>query len=645
MSAFAGYVSFGPSGVAPGTEERLIRSLDGARLRRPQVHRGDGCVFVFRQRLVSPEDAFEQQPSCGRGIVSLFDGRLDNRGEILDALGLTSPAERPIPDGDLVRLAYERWEEGAVPRLLGDFAWAVWNGRACRLMLARDHSWHRSLYYARTGDALAFATGYRPLLALPDIPREMDEVAVAGLLLMAPEEGERSYYKAVSWVGSAMRVVATADGVRRDRIWEPGPRPILRISDGDAVEAARSLFDEAVRCRLRVAGPVVSSVSGGLDSSAVTATAARLRVPDAVHALCIAPVDGTPPITRPGWYPFERPYVDALAGMYPNLKLEYLVSIEPEEFERDPSAHFLTMGAPYWSPGGTGWFLRLYRRAAELGASTILQGDLGNMTFSAKGLNRLSSLRNRGAWLTFAWELLAARPSLPDGQWSGLVRGQLSSMAPSWLRTTVRRLRGGSEPAWQRDYVINPDYFRSAGLEEHHARFSFGLNDGSVAGARTRDLRTAVLRTRMAMEAEAANRNHSGVTISDPFSDRRIIEFCLSLPDDQFLRGGQTRSLARRVFADRVPPSITNNPRQGTQNGDWHQRLTPLRDKFMAEVDALERSPLASRMLDVPRIRRIMETWPADPEEALRTQWFTKHRMFRALHAGRFIRWLEGGNQ
>jgi len=650
LSAFAGFAAFDPSDLPPGTAERLTNALDGKGLAKPLTRRLDGGVFVFRQRVLSPEDRFERQPVLGGGgaVVSMFDGRLDNRAELLDALGLHSPANTPIPDGELVRAAYERWAEEAVPRLLGDFAWAVWDGGPRRLLLARDHSCTRALFYTRTDRFVAFATGYRPLLALPEVPREVDELAAAELLLTCSDESGRSFYKGISWVGSAERVIVSASGVRGDRLWEPAARPPLRLSDGECVEAARAVFEQAVACRLRIAGPVVVGVSGGLDSSAVAATAASRLAPGRLHGLCVVP-DETAPVSVSGWrYADERPYVRALAARYPNLSVEFLASIEPEAIERDPTALFLQTGVPMRGPGNLGWFLRTLRRTGELDAGTLLGGDLGNLAFSADGLDRLSELRRDGAWGRFTREMLALRRTQPAVAWHRLVGNHILRTLPPGAAAQLRTWRHGNVPRWWRGGAINPDFLHATGLDKHYARHGIVNNDWLAAGGRVALMRYSLIRSRMMSEGAGALRTLTGVTMSDPFADRRVLDFCLALPADQFLRDGQTRSLARRAFADRLPPEIASNTRRGAQNTDWHARLTPLRDSMAADIERLERSALASRLLDIPRLKGIIDRWPKDGGAVLHDGsdgTLFRVTLLRALHLGRYLRWVEGGNE
>lgn len=142
-----------------------------------------------------------------------------------------------------------------------------------------------------------------------------------------------------------------------------------------------------------------------------------------------------------------------------------------------------------------------------------------------------------------------------------------------------------------------------------------------------------------------ALRTMTGITSSDPFSDRRIFEFCLSLPDEQFLSKGVWRRLSRRAFADRLTPEIITNYRRGAQNTDWYARLNPHRDVLEAQVERLERSSLASRILNVARIRELSRQWPTDPETLTDNSVPFRVQLLRALHVGQFLDWTDSSNR
>ena len=638
-------MSLGGATLASGTEGRLIVALDQALVQPARVARVSGGVFVCRQRFLSPEDRREAQPGlgCDGAAVSMFDGRLDNRSELIERLGLRA-ADIAAPDGVLVVKAYERFGADAPRYLLGDFAWALWDQREARLMLARDHSQQRALFYALGDGFVAFATSYRPLLALPQVPRDVDEQTVAEMLLTCADPGDRTFYRAIRHVGPAARVLIDERAVRSEALWRPEMQAVATPrTDLEHVEAMRSTFDAAVRSRLRIDGPIVCSVSGGLDSSAIAATAARLSPATTIRGLCKLPVSGGAEPVAADRYADERPFVDALAAAHPNLEIEYLSSNAVESFEIDPARFFLQAGMPIRAPSNAAWFAGVNRRAAELGAASLLEGSWGNVTVSADGMDHLSTLREEGRWWALTRELRALRRTLPANVWRGLVRYTLSRMLPAGVRNRLGAARGQG-PAWLRNTAVNPDFYHAEKLEQQCREHSVLALDPLASGGRHAVARYMVERSRMQVESHGALRAITGITRSDPFSDRRVIDLALATPDAQFVLGGVHRSFARRVFADRLPAALLGNMRRGAQNGDWHARLTPHRDGLAAELDRLERSQLASRMLDLPKLKKVMEEWPKEREAGGPVSPRYRAMLLRSLHAGQFLRWVEGGN-
>jgi len=121
---------------------------------------------------------------------------------------------------------------------------------------------------------------------------------------------------------------------------------------------------------------------------------------------------------------------------------------------------------------------------------------------------------------------------------------------------------------------------------------------------------------------------------------RRLIEFCFAVPEDQYLRGGVTRFLARRVLADRLPAEVVNNTRLGIQCADGFQRMDRRRAAILAGVEELELSPLACRIIDVPRLKALAVHWPADAASASPEYHMV---LYRGLHFDQFLRWVESG--
>jgi asparagine synthase (glutamine-hydrolysing) len=135
-----------------------------------------------------------------------------------------------------------------------------------------------------------------------------------------------------------------------------------------------------------------------------------------------------------------------------------------------------------------------------------------------------------------------------------------------------------------------------------------------------------------------------GCEARDPHADRRLLEFALAVPEPMYRRNGVPRSFARRVLADRLPREIIDERRRGANNPIWFRSLNARRASIARDIERLEASPLARRLLDVPRLKRLMAQWPKDEQAAESRFGEYQLALMRGVHVGRFVRWIEGGN-
>ncbi|WP_165644435.1 asparagine synthase C-terminal domain-containing protein, partial [Oharaeibacter diazotrophicus] len=411
-----------------------------------------------------------------------------------------------------------------------------------------------------------------------------------------------------------------------------------RRRDDDHVEEARALLDRAVARGLRGAGTVVCQLSGGFDSGAVAATAARLRGDAPLPVLTVAPPDGVARFEHPGAIGDERPLAAAVAAMHPNMIWEAVSSAGLHAYDDNPVRLFLSMAAPTRGSLNVGWYAPLFERARALGASTILTGGLGNMTLSWDGLCGLASMARRGDWVRLWREARAIGRMQGRSPVAVLRRHAIVPLLPPRLQARWSAFRGGLPPEGETSSPIHPDFARAHGIPER--RLAFGLDyDGDTDATRRRWLSYVQSNPPTADMTEAL----FGVASYAPLSDVDLLEFCFALPDEQYLRDGRTRWLARRVLADRLPPAVLDETRRGFQCAEFLHRLSLQRERIVEGVAALERSPLAGRVLDVERMRRIVDAeWPTDAAGT----GFGDYGgvLHRGLHYGLFLRWIEGGN-
>jgi asparagine synthase (glutamine-hydrolysing) len=145
-------------------------------------------------------------------------------------------------------------------------------------------------------------------------------------------------------------------------------------------------------------------------------------------------------------------------------------------------------------------------------------------------------------------------------------------------------------------------------------------------------------------DIEGMSRLRYGLETRDPYCDRRFAEFTLGIPTDQFSRDGETRWLARRVLADRLPQELLSQTRRGRQCPEWHYLASRRVDQLREAFERIARSPLASRVLDVKRMKALLDTWPPHAEAAVGKEHLYQNALQRGIIVGSFLRWFEGGN-
>lgn len=636
MSVIAGLIRFSGEPVAAADLASAAARVAAPGVKEAKFWAEGPAALVVCQRIVTPEDLAERQPWVGGGgkLVLVYDGRLDNREELAAALNISLTQCETVPDGLLLLRALERWGEAALPRCIGDFALALWDKQNRRLLLARDQMGSRALYYHQGAGFVAFATSYRALLALPGVPKKIDELGIADFLIFNWNHPVTTLYQDVRRVPMASIAVFDHSGLRLHRYWTPDPERRLRLgSDQEYAEAAREQLERAVACRLRALAPVASAMSGGLDSSAIAITAARLLAPKRLLTVTsVPPEDLDLPPQRPGWHNDERPYVQAIAALYPNIDLVLADSRTPHWLEIDPTPFFDAGGLPASNPNNIGWLAPGYQRVSEAGGSVLLDGVGGNSVWSWDGRRSLADLFRRGQWLRLARELyLCGRRDEAIGRnWQALVRGEiLSPLLPPTLKQLRRRLRTGAE-LWS-DFIINPDFADEIGLFQ---RYSSARDIHSPNSLKLRLL--ALDRQVHRGDFSTPFRALTGIERRFPLLDIRLLAFCLAIPDEQYLKDGVQRRLPRLALADRLPSAVLEKDRMGMQNPEILHRLQATRHGLIDEIEALKQVPLAVRCIDLPRLARIALAWELDP--------FKLALPPRALHVARFLRWAEQGN-
>lgn len=135
-----------------------------------------------------------------------------------------------------------------------------------------------------------------------------------------------------------------------------------------------------------------------------------------------------------------------------------------------------------------------------------------------------------------------------------------------------------------------------------------------------------------------------GVDWRDPLADKRLVEFCLSIPTDEYLYDGTPRALARKAFADRLPQAVLAESRVGYQAADWHEGLTAVHGHVVAELERLAACRPAARALNIEKMKGLTQNWPAGDWESSEIVSRYRLALLRGISAGHFLRKTSGAN-
>jgi asparagine synthase (glutamine-hydrolysing) len=441
--------------------------------------------------------------------------------------------------------------------------------------------------------------------------------------------GTETFFEGVERLLPGHWMKVSAAGIEIRRYWHPlDTRPIRYARDADYIEDLRERFDRAVSARLSGADAIASHLSGGLDSSSVSVTAARLLAQQGrrLTAFTAVPAAGYDGSALHGRFGDESPMASEVAALYPNID-HVLVNAEGRDLLASSRRDARFGGEPTFNPTNTLWIDAIRDAARSRGLSVLLQGPGGNLTISFDGLIGLSDLFRSGHWVKL-FRLTRALRAGGHTSWRGAASWATGWLVPEWLRRLYHPT--------MRDFSLTYTAVRSEvaeeyGLMEQAQEEFFGVESSTAS-------------VRRSLYGFYDPGVHNAVTAAgwqieprDPTLDKRILEFCFGIPIEQYLAGGQARSIIRRAMEGRLPASTLRRTTRGLQAADWYLTVNAARPQLLAELTRIERSPLARRIIDTPRLRTLLDTFPASGYHTAEVSNAWHLALTRGIAAGSFL--------
>ena len=562
-------------------DERVLLAMRDAQSHRGPdeagIHLGEG-VGLGHRRLSIIDLSHGQQPMLDEaaGLALIYNGELYNFQAIraeLEALGTAFTSQS---DTEVVLRAWQQWGDACLQRLVGMFAFAVWDMRKRRIFLARDQLGIKPLHYGFTGAGdLVFASELKGLLAHPDVERQLDPQALEDYLALGYVPDPKCIYRGIRKLPAGHWLSWGAGEP------EPVPRqywdvPFQRreTTEDEAVAQLRALLDGAVKSQMIADVPLGAFLSGGVDSSAVVASMSR--VSQQPVRTCSIGFDH-------GGFD-ETVYARQVAAHLHTQHLERRVSA-------DDYALLDTLAAVYDEPFSDSSALPTYR-VCELARGQVtvaLSGDGGDENFAGY---------RRYRWHAWESKLRARLPHAFRKPVFGLL-GRLypkADWAPRPLRakTTLQALAHDDVEAYfhtvsttsvaMRQRLYSAKFKRElqgySALEVFRAHAEHAPTDHPLLLAQYLDIKTW-LPGDILTKVDRASMAHS-LEVRVPLLDHRLVEWASSLPPDLKLHGGTGKYIFKKALEPDLPAEVLYRTKMG----------------FSVPLAAWLRGPLAQRTRD-----------------------------------------------
>ena len=528
-------------------------------------------------------------------VAVISDARLDNVVELQRSLG---PAAPPAGSGTsaLILATYLRWGPTGFDRLIGDFAFAIWDPRTRRLLLARDPMSMRGLYYRVEADRTVFATEVTQLLALPGVPGEPDERMMAAYLSASFGKSGWTYYRGIDQVPPGHVISNDGSTIRDQRFWDVDPDNQVHYPDeGSCREHFHELFLEAARDRLAGGQAAGVLLSGGIDSGATAASIGWLREQESFGGPLRAYSFDYGSVRECDERHISQHIVDRYGLVATDIPVEDAgpLSDYPER-------------VPHLDDPFHGYFQaaldRSFTQAMRDGVGLIFTGMRGDL-IAGPIQETYDSLLEARHYLQLAGEVRRQREATGETL-RRIVRNDVAplalqharrSSAAGWLRWALRRAEAHPRrikrerspvPPWVRTQFANridlPALLASTADESPDL-------DGPLRRSRYRTVFSPmIMRWSVAQERRVAG---IGTEVADIWSDRRLAEWSVLAPQQVLNHPGRyDKRLVREALASVLPPAFS----------DAARKIVPT--PFFARVLATEAVPKVDALLTDARI-------------------------------------------
>nr|WP_321356430.1 asparagine synthase-related protein [uncultured Draconibacterium sp.] len=560
----------------------------------------ENCGFGHLLTYNTPEAIHENMPRYLEAAHLLFmaEGRIDNRDELFKLLAIPANEQNMIPDGDLILQTYLKYGEQCIDRLLGKWSLAAFHTDSQKLFIARDQWDYTAIDYYIDDKVIAFSSSSKGIFPLPFISPEIDELVMARLLVVWPGDFDKTYYKGIKRVLPSHTLTITRENESSNRYWDYkdiSEKPGLTLEA--YCEALLDSMNKAVSARLRSYKPVAATLSGGMDSSTVCALAARQLAGQNKQLRTYSHVPRFQPSATLTEHNFgnERPFIEFIAQMYPNIDAVYTQSetISPIEGIKEAIRMF---GEPFHGAGNAYWMVDIYKKAVCDGYGTVLMGEFGNSTISWTGMEDAIPVQE-----------VLKRYGLLRTVKKKVLKPMLYGDTP--VASIYKRVVCGCEP-WRKIAYSTPAFEQSLHLARQIKESGFDTSFMRYFKEAKQNAFLIFDVNVMRLPFGAYAGYSTGLELRDPTNDIRVIKSAMEIPNEVFL-GKMNKQVLRTMTKGILPDEVRLNLRKGKQSSDITGRLAAYPEEMEAMLKEMQNAGFG-KIADLKRIEKEWTKLKAD---------------------------------
>ena len=561
MCGISGIVS--SSGLRPDDRDRAVAMRDVI------AHRGpddaglyvDAHAALAHRRLSIVDLAAGHQPLANEdeSVWIVFNGEIYNHADVRPELESAGHRYRTRSDTETIVHAYEQWGDDGVHRLRGMFAFAIWDARQRRLLLARDRLGVKPLYWTLAGDRLLFGSEIKAILESGLVRATANESALPELLGTRYLSGSETLFEGIHCLPPGHVLVFERGGVSIRRYWDiptTGPSEELdRLSDAELVTRFRDLLEHAVRIRLMADVPLGMFLSGGLDSSAIAALMAKM-------------------IDRP-LQTFSVAFKErAFSELDYARQVSSAIGADAHEIVIDDQDFFGALPRLIWHEDEP----IAHPSSIPLYFVSSLAREHVKVVLTGEGSDELLAGYGKYPRALMNWRAAAAYGAVPEPMREWMA----SSVVPRLPRRAARYAARSFLSMPRTPEAMFFDNFAAIGVRRQHTLLASGLRSRITAeraygasrayfdapnGRSTTldrllytDLKTYLVELLMKQDQMSMA---ASIESRVPFLDHKLVEFAAALPTRMKLRGFRTKWILREAVRGMLPPEILTRRKMG----------------------------------------------------------------------------------